>query len=534
MAVRVGGVLGRSLASAMQRAQGRDAPAVVGELKVLLNGLGGELSHERACTEYVLAVAHLLAGNLEQAVRAADACSAIGTSLQEPGWAANALSLRALAMERLGRAAESIDDLVRCEFETSRTHDPGLSAWAHAGLGTAYEELRLFELAGPHYERTSALRADPLDFPESELIDELNLSSIHAIWAREMSMLGGTRASLEREVERLRRVAAHHARRAIALRTPSAFPHLVLRARLLLAANDVDAEAGPRLAELLELRRLFSAAEDDASTVECTATLAEVLAGADDVAGAAREARRAVDVLTPDADTSLDRYVRWVGLTVQQAEGDGWAASGLAFGATVARGWWGQRENKLEMMRAAISGYARYQTNEGDRRAAREDPLTGLGNRRAFDEWLASPEAGQAPCTLLLYDVDRLKLVNDTWGHEAGDDLLGAFASALVDNTRHPDLTLRLGGDEFVIVLRDCGPEDGPLVADRISLALDALARDAERPHRAVLSASLGMAGTHEGLPVDRLLGVADGRMYERKRERADLPGERRGDLAVG
>ncbi|MFY0407598.1 diguanylate cyclase domain-containing protein [Solicola sp. PLA-1-18] len=530
MPVRVGGALGRTLAGAMQRAQGGDALTVVGELKGVLNGLGGEVSHERAATEYVLAVAHLMAGNLEQALRAADACVGIGESLHERGWAANALSLRAVALERLGRAAESIDDLVRCEYETRRSTDPGLVAWAHAGLGTAYEELRLFELAAPHYQRTSALRADPLEFPDSQLIDELSLASVHAIWAREIAMLASTRTSHERDVVRLRRTAVEHARRAIGLRSPSSFPHLVLQARLLLAANDWDAEPAARLAELRELRREFGAAEDDANTVECTATLAEVLAASGDVEAAAAEARRAVDVLTPDADTSLDRYVRWVALTVQDAEGDGWASSGLAFGATVARGWWAQRENRLEMMRAAIVGYARYQMSEGDRRAAREDPLTGLGNRRAFDEWLASDEAHSVPSTLLLFDVDRLKRVNDTWGHEAGDDLLSVFAGLLVENTREVDLTLRLGGDEFVIVLRDSAREDGTLVADRISLALDALTHDQDRPHLALMSASLGIASTHEGLDVDRLLSTADTRMYEvkhRRRRRSD-------DLAAG
>ena len=90
-------------------------------------------------------------------------------------------------------------------------------------------------------------------------------------------------------------------------------------------------------------------------------------------------------------------------------------------------------------------------------RVAHTDVLTGLGNRRAFDQQLermtSRPDAGNAPFGLAMIDVDGLKLVNDTSGHASGDRLLQAVANALEAEFRSGDSLFRIGGDEFAVVL---------------------------------------------------------------------------------
>ncbi|MGB0671111.1 MAG: GGDEF domain-containing response regulator, partial [Rhodospirillales bacterium] len=133
-------------------------------------------------------------------------------------------------------------------------------------------------------------------------------------------------------------------------------------------------------------------------------------------------------------------------------------------------------------------------------RIAATDPLTGLANRRAFDEAIGTEWArarrGQEPLSLVLLDLDHFKAFNDTYGHGKGDDCLRA-TSAVIDATasRASDLAVRLGGEEFGVLLPGVG-EDGAMdIAERIRAGIEALAI----PHAgskvaAVVTSSLGVA----------------------------------------
>src|SRR5438876_2080902 len=100
------------------------------------------------------------------------------------------------------------------------------------------------------------------------------------------------------------------------------------------------------------------------------------------------------------------------------------------------------------------------------------DPLTGLFNRYHFDATMTREIARcrryGVPLSLLLVDVDRLKLMNDRWGHHAGDQALGRVAVAIQKSLRGTDIAARLGGDEFAIILPDTGAVAGLIVATRI------------------------------------------------------------------
>ena len=100
------------------------------------------------------------------------------------------------------------------------------------------------------------------------------------------------------------------------------------------------------------------------------------------------------------------------------------------------------------------------------------DALTGLANRRAFELALARevdrvPRSGE-PALLLAMDIDHFKRVNDTYGHAAGDQVIQAVASALIDSVRPMDLVARVGGEEFAIILPNCANAFGETVAERV------------------------------------------------------------------
>jgi diguanylate cyclase (GGDEF)-like protein len=147
---------------------------------------------------------------------------------------------------------------------------------------------------------------------------------------------------------------------------------------------------------------------------------------------------------------------------------------------------------------------------------ARTDPLTGLRNHRAFHDDLARElrraSRGPTPLSLVMLDLDNLKTLNDSQGHQAGDERLQALASALRTAHRAGDTAFRIGGDEFAVVLPRGDAEAAAAVARRLRDAIDAL-----DPR---VSASVGIAvHPDDGTDREALLGRADARLYAMKRE---------------
>ncbi len=101
-----------------------------------------------------------------------------------------------------------------------------------------------------------------------------------------------------------------------------------------------------------------------------------------------------------------------------------------------------------------------------------KDSLTGLNNRRYFDSHIQTlfgkAQAAGKPLALIVMDIDHFKLVNDTYGHQAGDDVLRTFAERLNKNVRTKDLACRFGGEEFVIAMPETDQELAFVVADRM------------------------------------------------------------------
>ena len=142
---------------------------------------------------------------------------------------------------------------------------------------------------------------------------------------------------------------------------------------------------------------------------------------------------------------------------------------------------------------------------------AAKDQLTGLPNRRAWDERLGLELARSArsgcPLSVAAIDVDGLKRVNDTQGHERGDELLKGCADALRRAIRRVDFIARLGGDEFFVLLPDCPLEHAEIVAGRMLAA-------APPAHRF----SVGVATWTADEPATELVRRADEALYAAKR----------------
>jgi len=152
---------------------------------------------------------------------------------------------------------------------------------------------------------------------------------------------------------------------------------------------------------------------------------------------------------------------------------------------------------------------------------SRLDALTGLGNRRAFDESLAA-EAARAdrngrPFCLVLGDLDGFKAINDRQGHLVGDEVLAAIGRTCAETIRQGDRAYRLGGDEFAVILSDCPEQKGQVCVTRL---MEAVSHLRVAPILEPVGMSLGVAAFEPGqsMTVAALVRQADERMYQAKR----------------
>ncbi|HLZ06431.1 MAG TPA: GGDEF domain-containing protein [Bradyrhizobium sp.] len=152
--------------------------------------------------------------------------------------------------------------------------------------------------------------------------------------------------------------------------------------------------------------------------------------------------------------------------------------------------------------------------------AASMDPLTGLLNRRGFSEACArviEREAGAGrPVSVMIFDIDHFKSINDRFGHPAGDELLKLFSTLVVNNLRISDLSGRIGGEEFAALL-PCPLEEGVLVAERVREAFEGSGIVCEQGP-VDTTVSIGVAGGPAGTELEVLLACADTALYQAKR----------------
>jgi diguanylate cyclase (GGDEF)-like protein/PAS domain S-box-containing protein len=159
---------------------------------------------------------------------------------------------------------------------------------------------------------------------------------------------------------------------------------------------------------------------------------------------------------------------------------------------------------------------------------ADHDPLTGLFNRRRFEQELTRTvsfvERYATPSALFLIDLDGFKAVNDTLGHSYGDEILTRVSAALRSTLRETDVIGRLGGDEFAVIVNSVGAPEAQVVAEKVLTAIRQHGVVASEHQRAGVSASIGVTLLdHEArLDGDALLARADAAMYAAKQDGRD------------
>ncbi len=170
------------------------------------------------------------------------------------------------------------------------------------------------------------------------------------------------------------------------------------------------------------------------------------------------------------------------------------------------------------------------------REEARTDALTGLLNRRGFEERAAlelkRARRDSAPLAAVTFDIDYFKRVNDEWGHEVGDRVLARTGELLADQSRDIDVVARFGGEEFVVLLPGCDGAAAEAFADR---AREALARDRVTALPNV-RLSAGILAASVPVSIEALLQGADAAMYRAKRSGRDrtVLFEQQGGRAAG
>ncbi len=153
------------------------------------------------------------------------------------------------------------------------------------------------------------------------------------------------------------------------------------------------------------------------------------------------------------------------------------------------------------------------------RHAASVDYLTGLLNRRAFLEHalkLCAQAGGKKPVTMLMFDLDHFKSINDRFGHAVGDDVLRVFAQVVRKSTRVTDIIGRLGGEEFGAIVAE-STDIAAMIAERIRTGLEIAGKEVSG-HPIGATVSIGAATSHELVTnIDALIARADVALYRAK-----------------
>ncbi len=187
---------------------------------------------------------------------------------------------------------------------------------------------------------------------------------------------------------------------------------------------------------------------------------------------------------------------------------------GLIIGSFLARVYTNKisdYENSLQQKNAALHVLAS------------TDDLTGIMNRRLFGEvserYFKTVQRDHLPLSLLLFDLDHFKEVNDTYGHQVGDLLLVRFAEAIKSFLRKSDIVARVGGEEFAILLFETDIEGAYVLAEKIRALVESIAIDHEG-EKVFVTTSIGIAQHREDdKAFDAIYARADKALYQAKKE---------------
>ena len=454
-----------------------------------------------------------------------DAATAVGCvidraeALGEAGMLAAGLCLRAELALRDGDVVRHLADASRAVVVLDDESDPLARGSGLIGAATAYESLSLWELGVEMHDRAAELL--PLcDDQVFRPVIEFNRGSTWFWWTAALLEVGEFE-----QAEQLLRDRTED----LMIDLPDSWA-LEMRISRLAGLILMRASGQDEVDELRELGDHFPAAEDDGGLNWLPRML--VCLG---LAHDALQARR-YDTASANADAARElarvhgnpyqrSFAEWTAMLIEEGRDPTVGSVARAYAAGLARQRWDERIGRLASARAQIHSERQQGQHEGLVRRTMEDPLTGLGNRRAFDQRLLHERdslSSQATIAMVIIDVDHFKRVNDRFGHACGDAVLCRVGAILRSVLRPEDLALRLGGDEFCAVITGASPQVVQERADRIGTLVILEDWESIAPGLAV-TVSVGAASAAGAEAVADLYPRADAALYAAKAAGAGL-----------
>lgn len=153
------------------------------------------------------------------------------------------------------------------------------------------------------------------------------------------------------------------------------------------------------------------------------------------------------------------------------------------------------------------------------KKLSQTDPLTGLFNRRSFNEKLQLIHRSKAEYAIIILDLDHFKNINDEYGHQCGDEVLEHVAHTLTHCIRPSDIVARYGGEEFIMVLNDTEITQATAIAERCRLAIQDLHIQSRAEESISLTASFGLAMSSYTYESEKIIHFADTALYGSKQQ---------------
>ncbi len=397
------------------------------------------------------------------------------------------------------RSPQADADLARASVLLESAPATREAAAAHVACAIGYTDRRLWELADEHH--ACAQRTFTTD-PKLHGLLAYNRAETQLRWACAMSEVGD-REGLETHCRAglAAAVAARHMAIPTGWRRDTEVMGLVLDA---ITGRDVRAAAEAMLVDP-------GTSPEFVGHVHLALALVHRRRG--DIAAAAAECLAATELIDGTDHASEHDLALRIAVDLEGA-GPQRPTAGIRYAERQAKLRWGARLSALGTMRARLDAERRSTEYEALTRQAQLDPLTSLANRRGLERYLNTLRAQQLhSVAVLVADIDRFKMINDTYGHGTGDTVLNVVAEVLRAHVRAGDLVARLGGDEFLIVLADA--DKG--VARRRSDAIHTAFADTDwHDLDPQVTVSMGLA---VGAPVDidTLIARADTALYRAK-----------------
>jgi diguanylate cyclase (GGDEF)-like protein len=506
----------------LEEAQTGGAQRVIAVTEAALRERTGELVDGPAALHFARVVGFYSMGDIPASIAAIDLMLIAADREASTGWCSSALSLRAMMRLQVGMfevtdgdIEAALRDLVDAEAALRDGEpDPVVAGNAYTGIGLGYHQLRLYELAVPQYLAAYEASCHIGEPNGNRAMWLSNLAILHLQWALELYQVGQD-VDAEKHTAEAEQFALSAADEADGPDVETWRLTASMYAACSRADRDDPAGAAADLEHtlgVLEARGLPTNV-----LLFCRPFHAVALSRAHRPAEALRIIEDAVTLAarTPETEWLVTAALHRTHAVLLVKNGSPDAQAGLRYGDVLAAALWRQRQRTLHAARTLKSFEALRGQHEVATRAAATDPLTGVSNRRGFDDLIDELTARTGPAadqviTALIVDMDRFKEINDTLGHSAGDEALCQVTQALLGSVREGDTVARLGGDEFAALLPDIDPANGQRIAQRMVDTVAALGLSG-----ATVSIGVASGPAHA---VRATIAYADQAMYQAKR----------------